>query len=155
MDAQTKTPLQRGSENIIRRSPRLAAKTRTSSTPRPLLAVQPDFFRYGVCQGLELATFYGKNSAKPMSPTELKDARDVCRFCPVRQACLAQALLDDEPFGIWGGFTKPERDRIVEHYAPKNSHGATAAAAAIPRALAAMYTGELDAKVITLQNAGV
>lgn len=91
-----------------------------------------------------------------MSPSELKAARDVCRYCPVRQACLAQALLTDEPFGIWGGFTKPERDRIVTHYAPKKLHGQpTAAAAAIPRALAAMYIGELEAKVITLQNPGI
>jgi WhiB family transcriptional regulator, redox-sensing transcriptional regulator len=36
-------------------------------------------------------------------------ARDVCSTCPVRRSCLAQALVVNEPDGIWGGFDETER----------------------------------------------
>lgn len=36
-------------------------------------------------------------------------ARDVCNVCPVRQACLDEALARNESFGIWGGMTTGER----------------------------------------------
>lgn len=36
----------------------------------------------------------------------------VCFKCPVRQPCLDQALATREQFGIWGGTTELERERI-------------------------------------------
>ncbi|GAB2697186.1 WhiB family transcriptional regulator [Kitasatospora kifunensis] len=36
-------------------------------------------------------------------------AKGVCRCCPVREACLRQAVVDGESDGIWGGFTPMER----------------------------------------------
>ncbi|WP_327070100.1 WhiB family transcriptional regulator [Kitasatospora sp. NBC_01302] len=36
-------------------------------------------------------------------------AKGVCRCCPVRQACLRQAVADGEGDGIWGGLTPMER----------------------------------------------
>jgi len=37
------------------------------------------------------------------SPQALETAKLSCRRCPVRQACLAQALARAEPWGVWGG----------------------------------------------------
>lgn len=39
-------------------------------------------------------------------------AKKICQECPVQQQCLEEALERDEPHGIWGGFTPPERLRI-------------------------------------------
>jgi WhiB family transcriptional regulator, redox-sensing transcriptional regulator len=36
-------------------------------------------------------------------PAELERARDLCGRCPVRVACLARALANREPWGVWGG----------------------------------------------------
>lgn len=35
----------------------------------------------------------------------------ICNFCPVRDECLAYAIVHDE-WGIWGGTTKTERKRV-------------------------------------------
>ena len=44
-------------------------------------------------------------------PVEFK--KRLCAQCPVRQACLDHALAWDED-GIWGGTTKPERERMQQ-----------------------------------------
>jgi WhiB family redox-sensing transcriptional regulator len=36
-------------------------------------------------------------------------AKAVCQECVVREACLSEALVADERFGIWGGLTERER----------------------------------------------
>lgn len=36
-------------------------------------------------------------------PEHLKQAQELCRICPVREACLAGALERGEPYGVWGG----------------------------------------------------
>ncbi len=40
-------------------------------------------------------------------------AKRVCSRCPVRRACLAHALENQEPVGIWGGLTTRERGRLL------------------------------------------
>jgi WhiB family transcriptional regulator, redox-sensing transcriptional regulator len=37
------------------------------------------------------------------SPQDVECAKDLCRSCPVRMACLAGALERREPWGVWGG----------------------------------------------------
>ena len=51
-------------------------------------------------------------SGLPMSPAQVAEAREICEPCPVRRQCLAHALMQPEPFGIWGGFTRQERIRM-------------------------------------------
>jgi WhiB family redox-sensing transcriptional regulator len=38
-----------------------------------------------------------------------RQAKQVCRNCPVRAECLAYALAHDERFGVWGGLSERER----------------------------------------------
>jgi WhiB family redox-sensing transcriptional regulator len=37
------------------------------------------------------------------SPEDVEIAKDMCRDCPARLACLAGALERREPWGVWGG----------------------------------------------------
>lgn len=46
--------------------------------------------------------------------SEQKRARDaVCRDCPVRLECLADALDNQIEFGVWGGMTERERRALL------------------------------------------
>lgn len=40
-------------------------------------------------------------------------AREVCRACPVRLPCLADALERCEPHGCWGGHSPDERVQVA------------------------------------------
>lgn len=40
-------------------------------------------------------------------------AKKVCRGCPVITQCLSHALAVPEYFGVWGGMTADERNRIL------------------------------------------
>jgi transcription factor WhiB len=40
-------------------------------------------------------------------------AKQVCRTCPVMQQCRRHALSVREPYGVWGGLSKSERDALL------------------------------------------
>lgn len=40
-------------------------------------------------------------------------AKEVCRVCPTRLACLIHAIETNEPYGIWGGFSERARKKIT------------------------------------------
>lgn len=40
-------------------------------------------------------------------------AKSVCRRCPVSESCLAYALRNREPHGVWGGLNEIERHGIA------------------------------------------
>ncbi|MGG7510924.1 WhiB family transcriptional regulator [Plantibacter sp. YIM 135249] len=42
-----------------------------------------------------------------------KPAKKVCRNCDVRVQCLEYALAHDEQWGIWGGLSRRQRNRLV------------------------------------------
>lgn len=37
-------------------------------------------------------------------------AKQVCQDCPVKKICLAYALDENIPFGVWGGLSAADRD---------------------------------------------
>jgi WhiB family redox-sensing transcriptional regulator len=37
------------------------------------------------------------------SPLDVTRAKELCAGCPVRAACLAEAIERAEPWGVWGG----------------------------------------------------
>lgn len=67
-----------------------------------------------MCRDLGQQVFYGTKDNVPMSQPEISRAKAVCAACPVRSACLAEALEAGEDWGVWGGYTRPERARALE-----------------------------------------
>lgn len=43
-----------------------------------------------------------------------RDARSICRACPVLTQCLAQALNEKLEYGVWGGLTERERRAMLK-----------------------------------------
>lgn len=54
------------------------------------------------------------------SSHETREAKQICKRCPVQPECLAYALVAKEQFGIWGGMTTEERNRLNRGTADKN-----------------------------------
>jgi WhiB family redox-sensing transcriptional regulator len=42
-------------------------------------------------------------------------AKRICLGCPVLGECTSYALTHDERYGVWGGLTPAERDRLRRH----------------------------------------
>ena len=43
-----------------------------------------------------------------------REAKAICRSCPVREECLGYALRIQEPHGIWGGLNETERKQYID-----------------------------------------
>lgn len=43
----------------------------------------------------------------------VEQAKAICRPCPARERCLAEALTDRTPAGVWGGLTESERRPLL------------------------------------------
>jgi WhiB family redox-sensing transcriptional regulator len=67
---------------------------------------RPAWYEWAACRGLERDWFFGKDGAA------LAKGRKVCATCPVRAACLAYALANNERHGTWGGMSERERRRM-------------------------------------------
>ncbi|MFD6565349.1 WhiB family transcriptional regulator [Micromonospora profundi] len=57
------------------------------------------------------------------SPDAEKAAKALCAGCPVRDNCLTLAMETDEPWGVWGGYTEVERQRIAAGRTPRTCRG--------------------------------
>ena len=86
---------------------------RLSRLPTPV-ADAWDWQLRGACRGRDSTEFF-KPDDEPASSRRRRevDARALCARCPVRPECAAHALAARERHGIWGGFTGPERLRLL------------------------------------------
>lgn len=63
----------------------------------------PPFVAQALCAQTDPELFFpeqGESSAK---------ARRICWSCPVRRECLAYAIENNEPYGVWGGYASRAR----------------------------------------------
>lgn len=63
------------------------------------------------CREVDPELFFPEPSDEPLVRKQVAAAKAVCRGCPVRDRCLADALLR-LPHGIAGGLTEQERRRV-------------------------------------------
>jgi WhiB family redox-sensing transcriptional regulator len=66
------------------------------------------------CRGIDSAVFFHPERERGQAKA-IRDARakEVCRVCPVLEACRRHALSAEEPYGVWGGMTVDERRAIA------------------------------------------
>jgi WhiB family redox-sensing transcriptional regulator len=87
--------------------------TNVTRLPGPIADVW-DWQRLGLCRGRDSAQFFHPDGERGASRGRRETAaKNVCRACPVRAECAAQALSTREPYGVWGGFTEGERLRLL------------------------------------------
>lgn len=83
----------------------------TAHLPKPLV----DLWQWqnsGACRDLPSEMFFHPDGERgPSRRNRENKALAVCATCPVIQQCRNQALVIQEPYGIWGGLT--EEDRVV------------------------------------------
>jgi len=70
------------------------------------VAVDRSWMDEGACRG-------GDPDALFVRGAEQNVAKQVCRTCPVRTECLADALDSRTEFGVWGGMTERERRALL------------------------------------------
>jgi DNA-directed RNA polymerase specialized sigma24 family protein len=63
------------------------------------------------CRDVDPELFFPEPSNEPLVKAQVAAAKAVCRSCPVRERCLADAL-ERLPHGIAGGLTEQERRRL-------------------------------------------
>ena len=83
---------------------------RSHETPR---SRRLDWLSEARCKGQPTEIFFAADNERGM---ELRRsewlAKQICRSCPVLEACRNYALDAPEPYGIWGALTPSERQRL-------------------------------------------
>ncbi|WP_257890294.1 WhiB family transcriptional regulator [Rhodococcus sp. USK10] len=57
--------------------------------------------------------FHPANERGTKRQKRIHEAKKICSRCPVQRPCRDHALAVREPFGIWGGMSEEDRDRIL------------------------------------------
>lgn len=75
----------------------------------------PDWHRLAACRDAGDRLFFGDDpDERPtLRLSDLAKARAICAQCPVARTCLHWALTKPERFGIWGGTSGRQRDRMA------------------------------------------
>ncbi|HEX5543632.1 MAG TPA: WhiB family transcriptional regulator [Micromonospora sp.] len=60
------------------------------------------------CSGMPTKVFF----PEPESPAALRKARRVCLRCPLYAPCGRWAVETGQQFGVWGGMSRGERERV-------------------------------------------
>ncbi|MFC9343230.1 WhiB family transcriptional regulator [Streptomyces sp. NPDC057020] len=61
------------------------------------------------CQDVDPDLFFPVGTGAP-ALVQVEEAKDICRGCPVREACLDWAMDDSRQVtGVWGGLDENER----------------------------------------------
>jgi len=80
--------------------------------PHPRLTEPDPLWReQAACRNYLMPDDFYSDGIKALSRTA-KRAKDKCEECPVRLACLEEALSQPDQWGIWGGMTARERTRL-------------------------------------------
>jgi WhiB family redox-sensing transcriptional regulator len=80
----------------------------------------------GACRDTPIELWFGSDvSVSPgqrrpyRTPEQTRQAKEICASCPVLDECQAWALRSKIPFGVLGGWTERERQRLI--YGAANS----------------------------------
>lgn len=66
------------------------------------------------CRTSTVDLWYDPETERAEARQERIDAaRAICDGCPVRAECLETAIVNLEPYGIWGGLTTVQRSELI------------------------------------------
>ena len=105
--AMTREEYYKQQENSPQQNPTPQINKPTDSKHKPPLST-PDFFNDGACRTSDPNLFFPDNSEGS------EEAKNICRDCPVRDECLAHALIAEEKDGVWGATTAKERRGLLK-----------------------------------------
>jgi len=75
-----------------------------------------DWQLQAACRGMDGEWFFppDREQAKARS-SRISKAKAVCAHCPALIPCRDFALDNGEPFGVWGGLSEDDRERVTRH----------------------------------------
>ncbi|WP_443333427.1 WhiB family transcriptional regulator [Streptomyces sp. MJM1172] len=89
---------------------------RPAAVPKPRVPAREEdgpWHAEAVCRRDEAGLFFAPSKEPTAARLSREEAaKRVCARCPVMVACREHALLQPEPYGVWGGLTAAER-RVV------------------------------------------
>jgi WhiB family redox-sensing transcriptional regulator len=88
-------------------SPSADTRTDDSLIPREQRESYRILYEDAICPQTDPEIFF------PEKGEWAKEAKRVCQACEVASLCLHLALENHESFGVWGGFSKPERQYLI------------------------------------------
>jgi WhiB family redox-sensing transcriptional regulator len=69
---------------------------------------------FGNCRAYPSELFFHPEGERGPSRADREAAaKDICATCPVIRQCAEHALRAREPYGVWGGMSEGDRDRIL------------------------------------------
>ncbi|MFG2294835.1 WhiB family transcriptional regulator [Streptomyces sp. NPDC048603] len=94
-------------------SPQVATVSALPSPRMPSREEDGPWHAEAVCKRDEAGLFFAPSKEPTAARLSREEAaKRVCARCPVMIACRQHALLQPEPYGVWGGLTAAER-RVV------------------------------------------
>jgi WhiB family redox-sensing transcriptional regulator len=71
------------------------------------------------------SVFFPERATEVATQNLVKQAKAICKRCPVRRECLDYALEHYEKHGVWGGTTERERRKLEKPQKPdpRYAHG--------------------------------
>lgn len=75
-----------------------------------------DWMELASCQGYEDLFFNEEDELKGTRRRKEAEAKELCDSCPVERKCREMAFDDPELYGVWGGLSENERQRIAGRY---------------------------------------
>ena len=72
-----------------------------------VLSEIPDWRKDALCAETDPEVFF------PEKGGSARWAKSICAVCDVREQCLAEALVNGERYGIWGGVTERDRRKLT------------------------------------------
>lgn len=68
---------------------------------------------HGACRSVEPTWFFHPQNERGLARLRRdRQAKAVCSSCQVRLECADYAIRAREPYGVWGGLTEDDRERI-------------------------------------------
>lgn len=73
----------------------------------------------GACRSMPIGMFFPSTNLRghELAAVE-RNAKLICKQCPVVERCLQYSLECREKYGIWGGFTSAERRKLAPRSEP-------------------------------------